>query len=563
MKIYGKIVVAMVAMLWGVATLPAAAQEEGFTKQIEIERDYSATVSRADKIEMEPRLLDTTIVRPTMTYSIKSVAHQSDFRVGALKPIEMSTAQWSRPTNFYLNAGIGAPLQTDLDLVWTPVQRRVTTLGLWLDHDGVMARLTNLGGERLSALGLRNRAGLAYKTTFASGTKLSADVDYKGTIANPYGGIGAVERNLLMAHDFGANMSVSGGFGKGSKLGYEVAARGGYLLGSNLGLAEGTLAQAKGATHTIHYAADMALVGLSRVERWLPTRVGAYFYGTHWGAQKMWQSSVVVMPEWSLRVAKHLPIEVAAGYDVAIAGGKGGFVDGLVGNISVAWDNSSRAVPYLRASAERENNLVRTAMWIAPYADLADVDSRRVYNAGLGLRGAARRVSYNVHTGVRHYADYMYVMAVEGSPILDFGTAEALALYYAEAQAEYHPLRQLTISGAVEYKLPFGQSVEALALRPLEGRLGVEYALGSKWLFGVKAHYAMAADYLCYKPATQTTELMTMPQYVDLGASVEWRVTERLSAWLVGDNLLGQTIYHLPTYRQLGAGVRGGVRIVF
>ena len=36
MKIYSKIVVAMVAMLWGVATLPAAAQEEGFTKQSKI-----------------------------------------------------------------------------------------------------------------------------------------------------------------------------------------------------------------------------------------------------------------------------------------------------------------------------------------------------------------------------------------------------------------------------------------------------------------------------------------------------------------------------------------------
>ena len=188
---------------------------------------------------------------------------------------------------------------------------------------------------------------------------------------------------------------------------------------------------------------------------------------------------------------------------------------------------------------------------------------RKVYDASLGLRGVGRRVNYNVKAGLRHYSDYFYAVVVEGSPLVDYATLRGVSMVAVEAEAEYSPLRHLTLSGAVEYKHYLKNSVApvALGLRPLVARLGAEY-VWSRWTFGVKGHYAMAADYECYG-ADGLGKTMQMPAYVNLGAEVEWRVTESLSAWLVGDNLLNQTIYHLPTYRQTGIGVLGGVRIVF
>lgn len=562
MKMFGKIV-AVAAALTMVAALPAKAQDqEGFTKQIEIEKDYSATIGKAERIEIEPRLLDTVVQRPTMEYAIKSTAHQSNFSVGALSPVEMSTAQWHRPTDFYLNAGVGAPLHSDLDLYWTPVQRRHTTLGVYVDHDGRLNRLTNLDEERLSALWLHNRAGVGYNTTFANGTKLRADVEYRGNVANPYGGLGVasdVERKLVLTNDVGADVSVAGGFGKNSKLGYEVALGGGWSAATNFGLAG--KAQAEGTDHTVHYEADAALVGLNRVKGWLPHTVGAYFFGTHWLGE--WQSSVVVMPEWSARVAKHLPIELAVGYDICISGPERSFVNGLVGNFEMAWDKDSRWVPYLRAKAARENDLVRMAMWLNPYGDHLGADMRKVYDASLGVRGSARRVNYNARVGLRHYSDYFYAVAIEGIPLLDYATALGVSMLAAEAQAEYNILRHFVLSGSVEYKHILKNSVApvALGLRPLDARLGAEY-VWKRWSFGVNGHYAMAAEYKCCG-ADGLDKTMSMPAYFDLGVEVEWRVTESMSAWLEGSNLLNQTIYHLPTYRQTGICALGGVRIVF
>lgn len=556
-------VVAAAALTLAVG-LPAKAQEqEGFTKQIEIEKEFSATIGKAERIEIEPRLLDTVVQRPTMEYAIKSTAHQSNFSVAALSPIEMSTAQWYRPTDFYLNAGIGAPLRSDLDLYWTPIQRRQTTLGVYVDHDGRESRLTNLGGERLSALWLHNRAGLGYNTTLASGTKVRAKVEYRGNVANPYGGLGVASdavRNVVLTNDLGVAASVAGSFGSKSKLGYEVALDGGWSAGTNYGLS-GKTAQAEGTNHTFHYGVDAALVGLNKVQGWLPHTVGAYFFGTHW--QGEWQSSLVVMPEWSLRAAKHLPIELGVGYDICISGPKRSFVEGLVGHLEMAWDKDSRWVPYLRGEVARENDLVRMAMWLNPYGDYLEGDMRKVYDASLGLRGVGRRVNYNVKAGLRHYSDYFYAVVVEGSPLVDYATLRGVSMVAVEAEADYTPLRHLTLSGAVEYKHYLKNSVApvALGLRPLTARLGAEY-VWNRWTFGVKGHYAMAADYECYA-SDGLGKTMQMPAYVNLGAEVEWRVTESLSAWLVGDNLLNQTIYHLPTYRQTGIGVLGGVRIVF
>ena len=313
---------------------PTQQVPEGFSKQIEIEKEYSAVVAQAERIEVEPRLLDTTIVRPAMRYSIVSVACKSNFTTEEISPVGFSTAGWSKPGRLYLNVGAGAPLQSEADIYWTPVQSRGRLVSVALNHEGVEAKQTNLDGQRLSALTLKNRLATHFATPLGAGghTRLTADVDYQGVVANPYGGVGVVaERNLIDNNALRGDVKVDGAFSQTSPLSYTARLRGNYALG-NFGAGE---SPEDGSMW--RYCVDFALRGLNRVKRWLPSQMTLYYYGVRsTGVSPYYDTSVTFVPEWSLRVGKWLPVHIMAGYDYMVYPGAVQSWRGLIGSVDVA-----------------------------------------------------------------------------------------------------------------------------------------------------------------------------------------------------------------------------------
>ena len=102
------------------------AQEEGFSKQIEVQKEYEVVIRSAERIETEVALLDTTIVRPELKYRIRPTAHITRFATSSLRPVEVSTASWELPRRLYLNVG-GVCLcrvrQTSIGRPWTTSAR--------------------------------------------------------------------------------------------------------------------------------------------------------------------------------------------------------------------------------------------------------------------------------------------------------------------------------------------------------------------------------------------------------------------------------------------------------
>ena len=261
------IITTIFALLVGTAV---AQEPDAITKQVEIEKDYSAGVSKAERIEIEPTLLDTTIVRPQMRYSIVSVAQRSNFTTEKITPVEYSTAGWSRPERFYLNIGAGAPLQSEMDFYWTPVQSRDRLLVVGLNHEGVEGRQTTMENDKVSGLMLKNRLATHYSTPLGDSlnTRLVADVEYQGVVANPYGGVGVVApRNIIDNNAIRADVRVSGEFSEKSPLAYTARLRGNYAL-ANYGAGK---AAAEDGTMW-RYCVDFALDGLDSIKRWLPDR---------------------------------------------------------------------------------------------------------------------------------------------------------------------------------------------------------------------------------------------------------------------------------------------------
>ena len=563
------IITTIFALLVGVAV---AQEPEVFTKQVEIEKDYSAGVSKAERIEIEPTLLDTTIVRPQMRYSIVSVAQRSNFTTEKITPVEYSTAGWSRPERFYLNIGAGAPLQSELDFYCTPVQSRDRLLVVALNHEGVEARQTTVDNEKVSGLMLKNRLATHYATPLGDSlnTRLVADVEYQGVVANPYGGVGVVApRNIIDNYAIRAEVRVSGDFSEKSDLSYTARVRGNYAL-ANYGAGR---AAAEDGTMW-RYCVDFALDGLDSIKRWLPSRVTMYYYGVRsTGWSPYYDTSVTLIPEWNFRIGEWLPVNVMAGYDYMVYPGAVQSWRGLIGSVDVAWVRNPKVVPWVKISNDIDAGLFAPTLWTNPYHNLLPSDSRKVYRGEVGVKGALGVFDYELKGGFEHLSKYFYTRVLEGSPVLLWGAdAKGVDMWYVEGAFGWSPLRGLSVDGGVRFNLPSYHTEAAVvgdnaySIRKLKGHLAVNYSPIKR------LHLALTAE-----GATSTSAQLVarggddfvvkgevaMPGYVDLGVRAEWEFTNKLTVWLRGDNLLNQTIYEWATYRALGVGGRVGVALTF
>lgn len=543
---------------------PTQQEPEGFSKQIEIEKEYSAGVAQAERIEVEPRLLDTTIVRPAMRYSIVSVARKSNFTTEEISPVEFSTAGWSKPGRLYLNVGAGAPLQSEADIYWTPVQSRGRLVSVALNHEGVEAKQTNLDGQRLSALTLKNRLATHYTTPLGAGghTRLTADVDYQGVVANPYGGVGVVaERNLIDNNALRGDVRVDGAFSANSPLAYTARLSGNYALG-NFGAGESA-----DDGSMWRYCVDFALHGLDSIKRWLPSQMTLYYYGVRsTGVSPYYDTSVTFVPEWSLRVGKWLPVHIMAGYDYMVYPGAVQSWRGLIGSVDVAWERNPKVVPWVRVSNDIDAGLMAPALWQNPYHNLLPSDSRKIYRAEVGVKGALKRAfAYELKGGFEHLSKYFFTRLVEGSPVLLWGAdAEGVDLWYAEGAFTWSPLRNLTVEGDVRWNTPRYHSTavgnHAYSIRAVKGGVSVAYAPIKRLRFAVEAAAATATSAQLVRTDGTLGEV-AMPAYVDLGVRAEWLASSTCTVWLRGDNLLDQPIYEWASYRALGIGARVGVSL--
>lgn len=563
------IITTIFALLVGTAV---AQEPEAITKQVEIEKDYSAGVSKAERIEIEPTLLDTTIVRPQMRYSIVSVAQRSNFTTEKITPVEYSTAGWSRPERFYLNIGAGAPLQSELDFYCTPVQSRDRLLVVGLNHEGVEGRQTTMENDKVSGLMLKNRLATHYSTPLSDSlnTRLVADVEYQGVVANPYGGVGVVApRNIIDNNAIRADVRVSGEFSEKSPLAYTARLRGNYAL-ANYGAGK---AAAEDGTMW-RYCVDFALDGLDSIKRWLPDRVTAYYYGVRsTGWSPYYDTSVTLIPEWSFRIGEWLPVNIMAGYDYMVNPGAVQSWRGLIGSVDVAWVRNPKVVPWVKISNDIDAGLFAPTLWTNPYHNLLPSDSRKVYRGEAGVKGALGVFDYELKGGFEHLSKYFYTRVLEGSPVLLWGAdAKGVDMWYVEGAFEWTPLRGLSVDGGVRFNLPSYHTEatvvgdNAYSIRKLKGHLAVNYSPIKR------LHLALTAE-----GATSTSAQLVarsgdgfvvkgevaMPGYVDLGMRAEWEFTNKLVVWLRGDNLLNQTIYEWATYRALGVGGRVGVAVTF
>lgn len=546
MKTYSLLTLALVAFCGSVSA------QEGFTKQIEVQKEYEVVVRGAERIESDVALLDTVIVRPELTYRIRPTAHLTNFSTSALRPVTLSTARWEVPRRLYLNVGAGLPLQSEVDVYWSPVQGERNHLMLWLNHEGSEGRVTNDDQERIAALTLRNQAGVRYTALLGRNTHLTTGVKYRGTLGNAYGGVGVTgARPFVSVHDVEATANLTGDLGEKSPLGYDANLMGLYAFNN--------------VDESVwRFNVNYGLLGLNRVKSWLPSRITLHWSGVESTcAEPYYDTSVTFVPEWGFRIGKWVPVEIMAGYDYMIYKGAKNTLDGVISSIGVSFDKYSFAMPYLTVANDVQTKCTREALWTNPYMHMLHPDSRKIFLAELGVKGELGSLTYKLSGATRWFSAYMFEVIVEGSPLLGYGKSKAQRVWYADAEISWRPVQRFSLDGRFGFR-SLGKAAESTAeFSPRRWNIEGE----AVWMPLRRLSLVLRGAWRSSMGVTQLgasgAQMVEMPSYFDLGVEASWRWSERVNVWLRGDNLLNEKIYHWATYRALGAGARMGVSMSF
>lgn len=537
-----------------VAATVAMAQSDDFAEKMTIEKTYELEVAEGERIEVAMQRLDTTIIRPTLSYKIFPTPHQMEFSVRSLNPVAISTAQWSKPSNLYLKVGGGWPWQSEADLYWAPIQNRTSMLSVALNHEGSEGKVTDWDGARVNATLIRNQLGVKYVRKVSRLSTFTSSVNYRGSLGRYYGGVGIEEegvRPLLSVHDVEARANLSGSFSEKSPLGYDANLMGLYALN--------TLDE-----NVWRFNVNFGLVGLDRLKGWLPSKVTLHYSGVQSICESPYfDTSVTLVPEWNFRIGKWVPVSLMAGYDYMVYKGANNTLNGVISNISVAFDRYAFAVPYLTVANDVQTQVTRLGLWQNPFMKMLPVDSRKVFLAELGLKGEVADVTYKLSGATRWFSSYFYEVVEEGSPTLGYGRNNGQRVWYADAQALWRPLQRFSLEGRVRY-VALGSAEshsDEFSPRTWNARLEVVGRPLSRLTLALSGEWASAMSVTL--KGVEGSSIIEMPSYVDLGIRAEWQQSESLYFWLRGDNLLNQPIYTYAAYKGLGAGFRVGVRISF
>ena len=98
-----------------VLLLPVAVQAQ-VAKQVEVEKDYTPSVSAAQKLAIMPDMTDTVMMRPDIDYSFMPRSYETSLLVQNFKPATISYWDFVRSRLLYVKAAAGMPLASESDV---------------------------------------------------------------------------------------------------------------------------------------------------------------------------------------------------------------------------------------------------------------------------------------------------------------------------------------------------------------------------------------------------------------------------------------------------------------
>lgn len=539
------------------APIVASAQ---VAKQVEVEKDYTPSVSKAQKLAMIPDMTDTVMMRPDIDYSFMPRTYETSLLTENFRPATISYWDFVRKRMLYVKAAAGVPLMSEADVYVSTYNKDRGYAMAYLNHEGDYQNRTAMDGvtsikENTSQMSNRlgGRAGLNVGRHL-----LEVDIYGDQQMRHRYPSTG----ELIRFGEVAGALRFGDDFVDLSRWNFNVELGGGLYYNKARNADDEKFNQSQ-------FSAKASL-GKMLGNHLLKLHAGYMgVYGR--GALDGYKNNILMAGARYGVSGNRFNFLIGADYYHDRVSESGNSPHHIFPYVRMMWNNSKQSfVPYVEIDGELkqhnfgalsyQNPYITTSQGVVPGQDFFSLANETLYNGRAGISGNLGKgiFAYNLSAQFTiaddHLywynlgADYMFATAYQhsftanGNIVLrPSGWFEAqlnVCAYVWENYDDYYSSRP-------NFELDLGLRYTG---RRVSAGVNIGYMGGIKWM-----SYAEAADGgFPMFVASKTDSTFT------LAVDAEWRINDHWAVFAEGRNLTGSKVYEwLHYYRDTAQGLVG------
>lgn len=585
-RIYGILIyLTMAVAMCGSASAQVA-------KQVEVTKDYMPRVAKAEKLEVEPNMVDTVKIRPDIDYTITPRSFSSALNTRRFRPASVTYWEYDRKYPFYLKAGAGYPLNTIADFYATTHRADVGYLTGYVNHQGQFSKIkvTDPSTQHVfnnNSRQMLNRVGVN-GGKYVGRYTLDGDVYYESDVYSryPYEIVNEYDPRKIDFENIALKLNFGDSFADLSRLNFAVYAGFDFYNDKSATINFSDLAAPSVSDKYQQIAASAG----ARIARKIGSRsmfsVGAEYRG-YYGLRTISSyrntiASLSVRYGYKSRRMFDLKVGVDYYYDkVSSLAAKHHVMPYVYLGLNVR--DNGRFVPYIELNGELLNNSYQELQRRNPYVAMLgyacmpsmssdeSLPNTSVYNLRFGFTGHTRnsRLAYRLYANMAFVENSLYWYAVNRA---FFGVELARRnICSINASVEYKPISSLIVEAQVRGMIYTTFATVENALPSIEARLALRYT-HRKFAIGASADLVGASRWTSivkYRPGQDFQTLVAtnpgvrVPLTVDVGLTADWFVNDKCTIFVEGRNLANMNIYRWAYYREYGIHFTAGVKVQF
>ena len=525
-------------------------------KQVEVSKDYTPTVSTAQKLSIIPDMTDTVMMRPDVDYTITPRSFETSLMTENFRPATITYWDYLRSRPLYARAAAGVPLASEADLYLATYNKDRGYAMAYVNHWGDYRARKNLAGEKVTknTMEMDNRIG-GRAGLFVGQRRLEVDLGADHRLRHRYPTTG--EKIEFGRAD--GKIRFGDDFTDLSRWNFNVEAEGSYFLdGVDVGdFNESTVAAS---------ASVAKMLGGRHILRINVGYDGAFGYK----ALKAYKNNIISAGARYGLESNRFEFLLGADYYYDNVAGSSASPHHIFPYLRMSWkDTSEGFVPFVEVDGELRRNDFASLMFVNPYLRgtsavaeaLAEQANETSYNGRIGFGGNlgggifAYDLSAELSLADNHLywystgADYGFTDAYQHSlridasallrPVGSFEAKVYAGVYAWEHYAGYYSNRpNFNVGTSLSY-----------TSRKIRAGVTLDYASAIKWM---TLGDTLTEDGKPTFTYTRTDGTLT------LGVEVEWRINDHWAVYAEGRNLTGSKVYEwLNYYRSTPEGMLG------
>ncbi len=553
--------------------LTATAQVE---REVEVTKQYVPKLPAAKKMDFQPDMVDTVAIRPEIDYTIVPKSFASALSTEKFRPAKVTYWEYTKSYPFYIKAGAGYPLVSEVDAYASTNRADVGYLSAYVNHRGSYSDIQTINPItntefKGKAQQMSNRVGVnggkyIGRYTFNGDVYYDADIFHRYAQPKSDDAIDEINyENIALAMSFGDS------FADMSKVNFSIYAAADYYNDKSEQLPD--------FERKMQQFSASAGLKLGRNIGTKARLYAAFDYQGNYGLKFLenYDNSLfsgAVKFEYNLKSLLDIKAELKYCNDKLI-GQKSRHH--ILPNVYVGFNVGQRDtfVPYVEVDSRLEQNSYQHLQQANPYimlrgSEYQPLPNTTIFNMRIGFTGHTtnNKLSYRLNANAAFMNDALYWINVDNIGF-DVTTA-AQNIITLNASLEYKPLSTLLLGAGFKWMLYDENFADVENGKPnFEANFNIQYT-HRKFAIGAKADiigsrsWSFAGEYFEGDVRDDfTLHSYTYPVCCDLGLTFDWFVAKQCTIYIEGRNLANAKIYDWALYRRLGVGAVVGIKVQF